>query len=286
MIVITVEYPMLRRIKVKPTIAMMYDFDKTLCDRDMQEYSFMDKIGVTPKEFWGETSILAKNENMDKIIAYMYQMIEHMKKKGIAPTREFLVKTGENVALFKGVPMFFDMINRYGESLGLHVEHYIISSGLKEIISGTEIAKYFKEIFACEFHYNKEGIADFPKSVVNYTTKTQFLFRISKGTMDISDDQAINNAVKDCDRYVQYENMIYLGDGLTDVPCMRLVKGNGGYSIAIYQDKEKIKQLQADNRVDFTCVANFEEGSHLVSVVKTILETMALKAKLNELKKF
>ena len=255
-------------------VAIMYDFDKTLCGRDMQEYSFIPYVGKTPATFWGDTTKIAKDENMDKIIAYMYEMLLCLKEKNEHATRPLLQKMGANVELFTGVKEFFSRINEYGKERGLKIEHYIISSGLKEIIEGTPIASCFKEIFACEFHYNQDGYADFPKSVVNYTTKTQFLFRISKGLFDIYDDYTINNLVKDCDRRVQYQNMIYLGDGLTDVPCMRLVKGNGGYSIAIYQDKKKVEKLVSDNRVDFICPADYSLNSEVDTVIKMILDNI------------
>lgn len=268
----------------KCVVALMYDFDKTLCDRDMQEYSFIPYIKQTPSQFWGETTKLAQGENMDKIIAYMYQMLKGLDSINEKPTKELLKKMGNGVRLFNGVQDFFDRINQYGLEHDLIIEHYIISSGLKEIIEGTSIADKFKDIFACEFHYNEDGIADFPKSVVNYTTKTQFLFRISKGLFDIYDDYSINNLVKDSERRVLFQNMIYLGDGLTDVPCMRLVKGNGGYSIAIYQNKEKVERLVSDNRVDFICEANYEENSQLDCVIKMILDTISQNNKINRLK--
>ena len=267
-----------------PVIAIMYDFVKTLCDKDMQEYAFIPFIGMAPKDFWESTTKIAQNENMDKIIAYMYQMLVSLKEINVPASRDLLVSMGNDVMLFNGVEEYFNRINEYGRKLGLKVEHYIISSGLKEIIEGTKIAKEFKEIFACEFHYNKLGIADFPKSVVNYTTKTQFLFRISKGEFAIYDDKSINNKISDKDRYVQYQNMIYLGDGLTDVPCMKLVKENGGYSIAIYQDKDKVNKLLTDKRVDFVCKADYGVGSEIDQVIKTILDNISQKEKFNKFK--
>ncbi len=264
-------------------IAMMYDFDKTLCDRDMQEYSFMKAVNTSPAEFWSDTTKVAISENMDKIITYLYKMVEYMKKNNIKATKEFLTSMGKDVVLFPGVKDFFQRIKTYALKYDIEVEHYIISSGLKEIIEGTEIAKEFKDIFACEFFYeNDEAI--WPKSVVNYTTKTQFLFRISKGALEISDDKTVNNLIKEEDRYITFGNMIYLGDGLTDVPCMQLVKSNGGHSIAIYQNIENAMALKEDNRVDFLCEADYQLDSKLDNVIKKIIDLIAKKNELSNLK--
>ncbi len=261
----------------KPIIALMYDFDKTLCSKDMQEYSFIPSIGMSASDFWSEADRIAHKSDMDKILAYMYLMIKQAKKNDVSISRESFNNLGKDVILYKGVKSWFKRINEYGKSLGVEIEHYIISSGLKEIIDGTSIAKEFKRIYACEFHYNASGNADWPQRAVNYTTKTQYLFRISKGVLDVMDDVKLNRNIEDDDRRIPYRNMIYIGDGLTDVPCMKLIKQYGGQSIAIYQKSQKSKTevLLKDNRVNFICEADYSKDSELDRIIKLIIDKMA-----------
>ena len=169
--------------------------------------------------------------------------------------------------------------------MGLEIEHYIISSGLKEIIEGTAIAQEFKRIYACEFHYNERGNAVWPRQIVNFTTKTQFLFRISKGVLDVLDDLTLNTYMSDEDRRIPYRNMIYLGDGITDVPCMKLVKQYGGQSIALYHgdDMTKVHKLLGENRVNYICNSDYRKGSELEKIVKLILTRMSITNKLAEI---
>ncbi len=269
----------------KPIIALMYDFDKTLCAKDMQEYSFIPSIGMNAEEFWSEANRIAVKNGMDKILAYMYLMIKQAKKNEMPITRESFQNLGQDVVLFKGVKGWFKRINQYGKENGVEIEHYILSSGLKEIIEGTPISKEFKKIYACEFHYNERGNADWPQHAVNFTTKTQFLFRISKGVLDVLDDVKLNRNITDEERRVPYRNMIYVGDGLTDVPCMKLVKQYGGQSIAIYpkKDKKKVDVLLRDERVNFMCEADYTENSELDQVIKLIIQKMAVTDELTRI---
>ena len=262
----------------KPIIALMYDFDKTLCAKDMQEYSFIPSIGMNAEEFWNEANRISVKSDMDKILAYMYLMIKQAKKNDIPITKESFQSLGSDVVLFKGVKGWFKRINKIGEQYGVQIEHYILSSGLKEIIEGTPIAKEFKKIYACEFHYNERGNADWAQHAVNFTTKTQYLFRISKGVLDVLDDVKLNTNMADEERRIPYRNMIYLGDGITDVPCMKLVKQYGGQSIAIYQkkSKSKVEVLLKDERVNFICEADYTEGSELDKIIKLIIQKMAV----------
>ena len=271
----------------KPVIALLYDFDKTLCAKDMQEYSFIPSVGMEAEEFWKESNEIVVKENMDRILAYMFLMIRLAKANNVEITRESFKKLGEDVVFLKGVKSWFNRINEYGESLGVEIQHFILSSGLKEIIEGTPIAKYFKKIYACEFHYNRNGNADWPKQVINFTTKTQFIFRISKGALDQADDKVLNSIVDKTNRAVPYKNMIYIGDGMTDVPCMRLVRMNGGEAIAIYhKDSMHVaKRLLKDERVGFMCKADYSKDSELESIVKLIINEKAYAAKLDILHK-
>lgn len=256
----------------------MYDFDKTLCTKDMQEYTFIPNVGLTPKDFWKESNQLAKDKKMDAILAYMYLMIEKAHVARVSIRRDEFVKMGKDLQFFPGVVDWFKRINKIGDELGLSIEHYIISSGLHEIIEGSSIYKEFKDVFACEYLYDENDIACWPKNAVNYTTKTQFLFRINKGVLDISNDNDLNTYTPEDDRPVPFRNMIYIGDGLTDVPCMKLVKINGGYSIAVYQrgKKNKVEDLITNNRVNFIEPADYSEGSDLDNTVNLILSKMSM----------
>lgn len=266
-------------------IALMYDFDKTLCGKDMQEYSFIPSVGMTANDFWDEANKISVKSNMDRILAYMLLMIKLAKKNEVEITKESFNKLGKDVVLLKGVKTWFKRINDYGKSLGVEVEHYIISSGLAEIINGTSIAKEFKRVYACEFHYNNSGNADWPQQVVNYTTKTQFIFRISKGVLDTMDDKRLNSYTKASERTIPYRNMIYIGDGLTDVPCMTVVKDRGGESIAIYHrgEKQTAEKLLREKRVTFMCKADYSQDSQLESIVKKIIKKMAITDELEKL---
>ena len=268
----------------KPIVAIMYDFDKTLCTRDMQEYTFIPSVGMKPHEFWSHTTDTAVEEVMDSILAYMYCMVEAAHQSGNPLTRESLVACGKDIEYHPGVEGWFERINRYAEEAGVEVEHYVLSSGLKEIIEGTSIAKYFKKIYACEFLY-KDGQACWPKMAVNYTNKTQFVYRINKGVLDISNNADLNNYRPDSERRVFFGNMIYIGDGLTDVPCMKLVKESGGHSIAIYhpdQYANALPLLQHD-RVHWMFEADYNEGSDLDRTMKLLLENLASRNKLKGL---
>ena len=265
----------------KPIIAIMYDFDKTLCTRDMQEYTFIPSIGMQPHEFWDHTAVVAAEETMDNILTYMYCMVEKARQSGNLLTRESLVACGKDIEYHPGVEDWFERINRYADEAGVQVEHYVLSSGLKEIIEGTSIAKYFKRIYACEFLY-KDGYAYWPKMAVNYTNKTQFVYRINKGVLDINNDVDLNNSRPDSEKRVFFSNMIYIGDGLTDVPCMKLVKQSGGHSIAIYSkgQQHKAAPLLKHERVDWMFEADYSEGSDLDRTMKLLLQNLAYYNKL------
>ena len=261
----------------KPIIALMYDFDKTLCTTDMQAYTFIPNLGMSADAFWKKASDLAEEKKMDRILAYMYLMLDeaHIHRKPIR--RNDFVVLGKDLELYPGVRDWFCRINKFGKEQGVTIKHYIISSGLREIIEGSCIFKEFDDVFAGEFLYDENGVACWPKNVVNYTTKTQFLFRINKGVLDISNDDDLNRFTKEEDRPVPFRNMIYIGDGLTDVPCMKLVKVNGGCSIAVYQQnkRSKVTDLIKDERVNFIEPADYSEDSKLDIIVKDIILHMA-----------
>ena len=263
-------------------VAIMYDFDKTLCTKNMQEYTFISNVGLSVEEFWDRANQLSKSQQMDGVLAYMWKMIVESKRNSRSIHRKDFVELGKNLEFYDGVTEWFDRINSYGKELGVQVEHYIISSGLKEIIEGSSIYKKFKEVYACEFMYDENDIACWPKNVVNYTTKTQFLFRINKGVPDLSDDRSLNDYVPEDKRRIPFRNMIYIADGITDVPCMKLVKVNGGHSIAVYQKgkKEQANELLKNGRVNYIAPANYKEGSDLDDLIRNIMTEQALKDEL------
>ena len=262
----------------KTTIGILYDFDKTLCTTDMQEYSFIKNLGVTSSDFWGEAAGITDKHEVEKILAYMFVMIKKCKEKGIKLTEEYLKSCGENVVLYKGVQTWFDRINKFGEEMGVNIEHYIISSGTYEIIEGTPIAKYFKRIYACKYMYDENGEALWPALAINYTLKTQYIYRISKGILDVTDDYNLNRLQDESLRRIAYRNMIYIGDGMTDIPCMKMVKEKGGKSIALYPSgkSEHVKPLVEDDRINYVCVADYSPNSSLEKIVKLMIENMAI----------
>ena len=263
--------------EMRPVIALMYDFDKTLCTKDMQEYTFIPNVGLTPEEFWAEAGELSAGKKMDPVLAYMYLMREKAHAAKIPVKREAFVRLGRDLEFFPGVESWFERINRFGKELGVTTEHYIISSGLREIIEGSSIYGAFRDVFACEFLYDENDTVCWPKNAVNYTTKTQFLFRINKGVLDIDNDADLNRYTPEDDRRVPFRSMIYIGDGLTDVPCMKLVKVNGGYSVAVYPEgkRDRVKELLAGDRVNLIEPADYSEGSGLELAVKDMMRKMA-----------
>lgn len=269
----------------KNIIAIMYDFDKTLCTKDMQEYTFIPNLGIEAKDFWTEADKLRQENMMDQVLTYMYLMFQKMANNNRPLKREYLNKMGENIQLFPGVNEWFTRINEYGKEVGMEVEHYIISSGLKEIIEGTEIGKYFKEIYASEFYYNEDGNAVWPRLAVNYTNKTQFLSRINKGVLDISDDASLNKKMLDNERRISTSNMIYIGDGYTDVPCMKLTKDNGGVSIAVYhgENNDTAKNLLRDERINYMAKADYSLDSEIDKIVHKTIKAMAINTELKNI---
>ena len=268
--------------KQKPIIAFLYDFDKTLCTTDMQNYAFIPSLGMTPAEFWAVANGFGRANRIDGILAYMYTMIQESQRKGVPFTREDLVEKGKSIVLFPGVQDWFDRINAFGDSQGVQVEHYIISSGLREIIEGSSINSAFKEVYASEFYYDEEGRPVWPKLAVNFTAKTQFVYRINKGVLDVSDDKTLNDSMPDDSKRVPFVNMIYMGDGLSDVPCMKMMRAYGGQAIAVYQESNRagVEDLLAKGRVDFIFKADYSEGTPLDLTVKNIIRKMSIADRL------
>ena len=268
----------------KTIVALLYDFDKTLCTQDMQNYAFIPSLGMEPGEFWREANTFGWSQHMDGILAYMYTMIRKCRELELPLTRSFLTRCGQNIAFFPGVGGWVERINRFAALLGVQTEHYVISSGLREIIDGSAIADSFKEIYASEFYYDELGRPAWPKLAVNFTAKTQFVYRINKGVLDVSDDQTLNASMPDDSKRVPFTNMIYIGDGLSDVPCMKMMRAYGGQAIAVYQDANRpgVEQLLRQGRVDFIFPADYREGTALEATVKNIIRKMAVSHLLSE----
>ena len=268
----------------RPVLAICYDFDKTLSPDDMQAQGYIQSVGYDIREFWDESDRLARENDMDTNLAYMYKMVEESQGK-IVFNRKSLAEYGSKVKLFPGVDTWFERIKEYGERYGVEVEHYIISSGLKEMIEGTSIAKkgVFKKIYASSFYFDARGVARWPAQVVNYTSKTQFLFRIEKGVLDIN-DSGVNDYFAPEHMRVPFRNMVYIGDSDTDIPCMKLVNTYGGHSIGVYnpetQDKSKVYKMMNDNRIRYYASADYSGGQELEQLVKNIIEKTAAYEKL------
>lgn len=259
-------------MKKIPTAALIYDFDKTLSPANMQEYGFLPELSIKPADFWAECRQFSLEHKMDGILSYMYKMLE--KTQSSAPlTRSRLESLGAGVDFFPGVKSWFSRINEYGASIGLNVEHYIISSGLQEIIEGTSIAPEFKAIFACSFAYGTDGCALWPSTAINYTNKTQHLFRINKGILDITNDFDLNRFTPEDRRPVPFRNMIYIGDGLTDVPSMKMVRLKGGCSIAVHAplESDTADDMLLQNRADFAIEADYSANSEMEQTVQALL---------------
>lgn len=268
----------------RPVVAICYDFDKTLSPDDMQAQGYIQSVGYEVDAFWEKTNALAEKNGMDTNLAYMYLMMEEA-RGNLVFNRDALAEYGSRVKLFPGAEDWFERIRAYGAEHGVIVEHYIISSGLKEMIEGTSVAKNgaFEQVYASSFLYDDKGVAVWPAQVVNYTNKTQFLFRISKGVLDWN-DPAVNDFFPPDEIRVPFRNMIYIGDSDTDVPCMKLVNSYGGHSIGVYNaetgDRSKVYKMMQDNRIKYFAPADYSEGTELDALVKAILDRTAANEKL------
>ena len=258
-------------------LAICYDFDKTLSPDDMQAQGFIQSVGYEVKSFWEKSNKLAAGNEMDQNLAYMYTMLQTAVGMQ-SVTREKLREYGEKVTLFPGVEDWFSRIRKYGLQRGVIIEHYVISSGLKEMIEGTSISKEFEKIYASSFYFDESGFARWPAQAINSTNKTQFLFRIEKGILNIN-DQGVNDSFSSDKIRVPFRNIIYIGDSDTDIPCMKLVNSYGGHSIGVYDaqtmDKTKVYKMMREKRIRYFRVADYTENSELDKLVKAIIERTA-----------
>ena len=267
----------------KPILALMYDFDHTLSPRDMQEYAFIPELGMEGADFWRLCQKTGKQHHMDSILAYMYVMIQEARKRGMRLRRDTFIRQGAKVELFPGMESWFDRVNAYGAALGFSVEHYVLSSGVKEIIEGTPIADRFKMIYAAEFVYNTEtGEPEWPAMAINYTSKTQFIYRINKGILDVTENDRLNEHTPHDMRRVPFTNMIYIGDGSTDVPCMKLVRSRGGHAIAVYTGARNntVNDMLIHDRVHFVAPTDYRKGSEMEQIVFGIFDSVAAESRI------
>jgi len=279
----------------KPKIAIAYDFDGTLAPGNMQEYNFIPNLNMDIHEFWKEANEIARLHDMDEVLAYMFLMLEKAKQKNISIKKEDFFQYGKQITFYQGVEPYFERINQYAAEKGFEIEHYIISSGLREFVEGTSIAHNFTDIFASGFMYCDDNVACWPALGVNYTNKTQFLFRINKGIHNSYDNTLINKIVPEHEKPIPFSNMIYLGDGETDIPAMKMVKMQGGFTIAVYNEnftptesrkkapKEICEEIVRQQRADFLAPANYLENSPLDILIKRCIDKIIAEQELNKL---
>ncbi|NWG23167.1 MAG: haloacid dehalogenase-like hydrolase [Pseudorhodoplanes sp.] len=270
--------------------AICYDFDGTLAPGNMQERDFIPAIGMNKRSFWTKAKALAQKHEADEILMYMRLMLTEAAAKEVEVRKENFVDFGRKLQLFDGVTDWFARINAYGKVGGFRVSHHVISSGIREMISGTTISKHFQNIYASSFLFDHHGVATWPALALNYTTKTQYLFRINKGVHDVFDHDKINEYVPPEKRAVPFSNIVFIGDGETDIPCFRLVKDQGGHSIAVFMPhshkaKSRSKKLLADGRVNFIAPADYSVGKPIDLALKAIMEKVAAEHHLRNLKK-
>lgn len=264
-------------------VAIAYDFDGTLAPGNMQEHVFLPKLGLNAASFWARANALAEEQQGDPILTYMHRMLVEANAADIPMRREDWAQHGAGITLFPGVATWFDRVNAAAAARGLAVEHYVISSGLRELIEGTTIRRHFRAVFASGFLYNASGAAIAPAIAVNYTTKTQYLFRINKDALDLADNAAVNAYRPPEARRVPFANIIFVGDGETDIPCFRLVKEQGGHSIAVHPAgdatrAERTRKLIAEGRVHCAVPADYSAGGELERRMLAILDLLAARA--------
>ena len=271
-------------------MVIAYDFDGTLADGNMQESKFLPDIKMKPEEFWTEVKKITKREQADEVLIYMNLMLKKANEAGVSVHLDDFKRHGESVKLFRGVEDWFDRIKEYGRQKSVRVEHALVSSGNAEIFAGTSIASKFSYTYASKFMFDHNGVAVWPALAINYTTKTQYLFRINKGAHDLSDSSKVNQLIEPHDRPVQFENMVFIGDGHNDIPCFSLIKEKGGLSVAVYKPHgrkahNKAEQYIKDGRVHCSAPADYSEGGKLDRIIKANIDAVSARARLNHEKK-
>lgn len=276
----------------KIPVAIAYDFDGTLAPGNMQERDFIPALKLKPTQFWQKVNAHAKDHDMDEILAYMDLMLLEAKAKQVKINHQAFFDYGKSLTFFPGVEGWFNRINAYGGKLGLDIKHYIISSGLREMIAGTKIAPHFKFVFASGFRYDQHEVAEWPALAVNYTNKAQFLFRINKGIPNSWDNSTINKFMPHEKRPVPFANMLYLGDGETDIPAMKMLTYQGGRAIAVYHPRRKgakksaVRLVEEEDRADAAVRADYSMDTPLDKAVKATLDEIAARRRFRAAHKF
>ena len=275
----------------KPIVALIYDFDGTLSPGNMQEFGFIQAVGKTKEEFWKMSDGIAVGQDASNVLAYMKRMFDEAKAAGIPLRRSKFKEFGKHIELFEGVERWFSLVNKYGRQKGVQVEHYINSSGLKEIIEGSSIAQEFKHIYAGTFIYSPDGVAEWPGIAVDHTAKTQFLFKISKGITSQHDSKMVNSSIADDKKRIPFSHMIYFGDGETDIPCMKIVGMFGGNPVAVYnpespKKKAVAQKLKRQGRVNFITPAIYTKDSRTYNIVTAIIDKIKADDNLRRLAHF
>lgn len=278
---------MIKKSKINAKVALIYDFDGTLSTTDMQDYTLIPGFGMKPVDFWAAANKWGADHCADQVTGSMYYFVKMAQEKGVALTRKNFANAGKNIQYYEGVEEWFNRITKYGHTLNLEIEHYIISAGYEEILCGCKIHKYFKDIFGCSFAFDDNGCPVWPARVINYSAKTQYLSKINKG-LGKTEDRAVNEFMPDSERPIPFTRMIYFGDGATDIPSMKLTKERGGNAIAVYnpngRNHSTAIKLLSDGRVNFALPADYRDGKQLDKVVKTILDKLATERDLEVLK--
>ena len=264
----------------RPRMAICYDFDKTHSPDDMQTFTLIPSFGIDKDIFWAETDAFARENSMESNLSWMFMLVRYSRFFGKSLKREYFRAIGAQVELYRGVTDWFARTTAYAAQRGIELEHYIISSGLKEIIEGSAIVKNFKRIYASSYLYTTDGVAEWPAQAINYTNKTQFIFRIAKGFLEEYDER-VNDSMPEENLRIPYENIVYIGDSATDIPCMRLVKSKGGYSVGVYDpeknNRAKVYKLYNDNRLNFYAPADYTERSNLYRYMQQIIDEVAAR---------
>lgn len=274
--------------KKRVSMAIAYDFDGTLAPGNMQEHQFLPDIGMTPTKFWNEVKKISKEHQADEVLVYMNLMLRKANASSVPVRRDDFKARGKSIKLFEGVEDWFVRLNAYAKSRSVDLKHFLISSGNEEIFAGTSIAKRFEAVYASKYLFDHNGVAQWPALAINYTTKTQFLFRINKGVRDVSDNNSVNKYVPKAERPVPFENMVFIGDGATDIPCFRLIKEQGGLSVAVYPPNKKGAKSKAesyfkDGRVHCVVAANYTPGAELDKIICAQIDAVAARHNLNEM---
>ena len=276
---------------MKETVAVVFDFDDTLAPDTTS--GFLEHWGEPPQAFWNDKVNLLLEQGWDPIPAYLYRLIEASRNRPASEriTRKRLADFGSRVRFHNGVTRIFSTLKATAGSVhpSLRLEFYVISSGIREIIAGTKISSQFKHIWACDFHYHsRSGEILFPKNVISFTDKTRYLFQISKGFVGPEYENRpfeVNRRVSEENIRIPFEQMIYVGDGYTDIPCFSLIRKQQGIVIGVFDPARREKWRQAwgfieENRVSNLVPADYSKGSALEQSLLMAVDSMARRVAL------